>query len=249
MLREIGWRAEAIDGGYRSYRRLVNGLLYDQTLPHRIVLLDGSTGTAKTDLLAALKRIDVQTLDLEGLANHRGSLLGERPGGQPDQKAFESGIAAVLAQADPDRPLVIEAESSKIGVRNLPPALWRAMCAAPRIRIEAPFEARVSYLTRAYDDILSNPEKMREKLLPLIKIRGRPVLDGWLSALDAGDKAGLTAALMAQHYDLSYAKAQRPAQALITLNDLGAAALDAAAAKIKTILDQMKDSPGEPAVK
>ena len=88
MLKEIGWRSETVQGGYRTYRRLVNDYLYDTALRHRLVLIDGNTGTAKTDLLHVLAERGWQVLDLEGAAHHRGSLLGGM-GEQPSQKAFE----------------------------------------------------------------------------------------------------------------------------------------------------------------
>ena len=121
LLREIGWRSETVAGGYRSYRRLVHRALYDTPLDRRVVLLDGYTGTAKTDLLRLLAARGEQVIDLEGLANHRGSVLGLRPGGQPAQKGFETRIAAALVALDPARPVIIEAESTKIGELSLPP--------------------------------------------------------------------------------------------------------------------------------
>jgi hypothetical protein len=77
-------------------------------------------------------------------------------GGQPSQKAFESALALALSRLDPARPVVIEAESSKIGRLMVPPQLWSAICAAPRLRIEAPLPARAAYLTRAYADLLDD---------------------------------------------------------------------------------------------
>ncbi|MGB1034867.1 MAG: tRNA 2-selenouridine(34) synthase MnmH, partial [Primorskyibacter sp.] len=136
MLQQIGWRAQVLGGGYRTYRRLVKHALYDTAVPHRLVLLDGDTGTAKTALLHRLAARGVQVIDLEGLANHRGSLLGGL-GPQPSQKAFESALAAALAQADPTRPVLLEAESNKIGSRIIPPTLWTAMRTAPRIEVKA----------------------------------------------------------------------------------------------------------------
>ena len=192
MLQQIGWRAEVIDGGYRTYRRLVKRYLYDDPLPHRLIALEGYTGTAKTDLLAILQARGVQVLDLEGLANHRGSLLGERPGGQPSQKAFESELAAQLCGLDPARPVVVEAESSKIGERILPPSVWNALKSAPRIEVVAPIDARTAYLTRAYDDILSDGARLKDRLTPLRLYRGHAVVDGWFELIDAGDKAGVT---------------------------------------------------------
>ncbi|QQA42947.1 tRNA 2-selenouridine(34) synthase MnmH [Pelagovum pacificum] len=209
MLNQIGWRADSVDGGYRTYRRLVHDALYGPALPHRIVLIDGYTGTAKTDLLHLLTERGHQVLDLEGLANHRGSLLGGMPGGQPLQKGFESRIAGVLDPFDPEKPVIVEAESNKVGELLVPPALWAAMKAAPRIEVTAPIAARTAYLTRAYDDILSDAGRLTEKLRPLVQHRGRDVVEGWLTLLAEGDKPALTRALMEQHYDLAYAKSRK----------------------------------------
>ncbi|WP_037310371.1 tRNA 2-selenouridine(34) synthase MnmH [Ruegeria halocynthiae] len=243
MLQQIGWRAEVIEGGYRTYRRLVNRFLYNDPLPHRLIALDGYTGTAKTDLLEHLKQRGVQVLDLEGLANHRGSLLGEMPGGQPSQKAFESDLAADLCRLDPARPVVVEAESSKIGALILPPSLWAALRAAPRIQVSAPIEARTDYLVTAYDDILSNADRLRERLSPLRAHRGHEVVDGWLTLIEAGDKQGMTRALMEQHYDPAYAKSSRVRTAeiiaRIDATALDGAGLHATATRIQQVLDQL----------
>ena len=209
LLQQIGWRAEVIAGGYQTYRRLVKAYLYDTPMVHHLVALDGYTGTAKTDLLKLAQARGVQVLDLEGLANHRGSLLGGMSGPQPSQKAFETELAAQLIRMDPARPVLIEAESSKIGERIIPPALWNAMKVAPRIQITAPVDARCRYLVQAYDDILSNAVKLRSKLEPLRAHRSNAVVDHWLALIAAGDKPALTQSLMEQHYDPSYAKSRQ----------------------------------------
>ena len=240
MLKEIGWRAETIQGGYQSYRRLVHAALYDGTLPHRVVLLDGFTGTAKTDLLPLVARAGGQVIDLEGLANHRGSLLGARPGGQPGQKAFESALAGAIAGLDPARPVLIEAESNKIGERLIPPALWAAMKDAPRIELRAPLEARAAYLADAYDDILADGDRLWGLLSGLRRLRGGEVLDGWKALIDADDRRALTSALMAQHYDPAYAKSRTAIGAerlaVLDLPDLGPATLADTAARIVELL-------------
>ncbi len=243
MLQQIGWRAEVVDGGYRTYRRLVNRYLYDDPLPHRLIALDGYTGTAKTDLLATLHARGVQVVDLEALANHRGSLLGEKPGGQPSQKAFESAVAAAFCKLDPARPVIVEAESSKIGERILPPSLWSALRSAPRIEIHASIAARTDYLVSAYNDILSDAERLRDRLSPLRFHRGHEVVDEWLSLIDAGDKHALTRALMEQHYDPAYAKSRKAHKALavarIDVPALDDKALQVAAKRIEDFLDQI----------
>ena len=246
MLGEIGWRAETITGGYQSYRRLIHSALYETNLPNHVVLLDGNTGTAKTEILGRLAARGVQVIDLEGLANHRGSLLGEMPGGQPSQKRFESRLACALLRLDPARPVLMEAESNKIGARILPPTLWAAMKAAPRFEITAPANARADYLTRAYDDILSDGPGMIDRLAPLVRVRGREVIDGWSDLVAAGDKRALTRALISQHYDPAYAKSRRDrdtvAEARIETQSLDDAGQDRVASEIEALLETGPDT-------
>ena len=246
MLKEIGWRAETIAGGYKTYRRLVTAQLYDAPLGLRLVQLGGYTGTAKTDLLERLRARGVQVVDLEGLAHHRGSLLGDRPGGQPSQKAFESALAREILALDPARPVIVEAESSKIGEVNLPPALWAAMKAAPWIEVSAPIAARTAYLVDAYADILADGAALREKLAPLKRHRGRALVEHWFDRIAAGDKAGLVESLMVDHYDPAYATSMKSVapdiRARITTEALDQSALDKAAAKIEAALASLGPS-------
>ena len=249
ILQQIGWRADTIQGGYRTYRRLVSAALYDSPLPHRLILLDGYTGTAKTDILARLALRGVQVVDLEGLARHRGSLLGGMPGGQPSQKWFESSLASAFAALDPARPVLVEAESSKVGERSLPPMVWQAMCAAPRLVIEAPVAARAEWLLTAYADMIADPEGLKTRLLPLRQHRPGPVVGGWLALIDKGDFRGLTLALMEQHYDLAYAKSRKSADrvqaGVVSVTSLDDAGRDAAADQLAALIaaDPLRNVP------
>lgn len=209
LLSEIGWRADTVKGGYTSFRRLVKARLYDDPLAHRFILLDGYTGTAKTEILPRLAARGVQVIDLEGLAGHRGSLLGDMPGGQPSQKAFETRLATALCQLDPARPVVIEAESSKIGRIVLPASVWAAMLAAPRIVIQAPEAARAAYLATAYREVIEDPQVVKTKLEPLRRLRGHATVDRWIALSQQGALVDLSHALMVDHYDPSYAKSRR----------------------------------------
>lgn len=240
MLGQIGWRADLVAGGYQTYRRLVHRYLYTDSLPHRFIALDGYTGTAKTDMLHVLQARGVQMLDLEGLAGHRGSLLGAMAAPQPSQKSFESQLAIALTRLDPAQPVLIEAESSKIGTRIIPPSLWNAMKTAPRIEITASINARAAYLVQAYDDILSDGDRMCDLLSHLRAYRGHAIVDGWLALIAAGDKPGLTRALMEQHYDPAYDKSRKVSCATQTVK-VAAASLDASglqetAAKIQAAM-------------
>lgn len=225
ILREIGWRADTIAGGYQSFRGCVHDTLYETPLPHRLILLDGDTGTAKTALLPRLAARGIQTLDLEGMAGHRGSLLGAMPGGQPEQRGFETALAAAFAGLDPTRPTIIEAESNKIGNRILPPSLWAAMIKAPRITLNIAMPARVAYLASAYADVLRDPDTVRTRLAGLRRLRGHATVDRWQALQDTGDYAGLAKALMVDHYDPAYAKS-RACETRHILAEISSDALD-----------------------
>lgn len=236
ILREVGWRAETLEGGWRSWRRLVVGQLYDEPFPAPVVLLDGNTGTGKTDILASLAARGVQVIDLEGLANHRGSLLGAREDGQPSQKMFEGRLAMAIARLDSTRPVVIEAESSRIGRITLPPSLWKAMRAAPRMVLEVPLEERARYLVRAYADVIADRDRLLPRIEALRPYQPREVIDGWRQMVSEGRFEALAADLMARHYDARYARQRArfdvPVRH-IAHDDLSPGGIEAAAAKVE----------------
>ncbi len=243
LLSEIGWRSDVIKGGYKTYRRLVVDMIHRRALPHRFVQLGGYTGTAKTELLPLLAARGVQVIDLEGLANHRGSLLGDM-GEQPSQKAFEGALAGLLCRLDPSRPVVVEAESSKIGNLLIPPSLWEGMKQAPWVEVSAPIAARTDYLVHAYDDILSDTDALQTKLAPLRTHRGEALVSRWLGLSAAGDKRALTQSLMEDHYDLAYAKSMKAmspnVMARIETDGLSPAHLDDVAGQIAAVLQVME---------
>lgn len=206
ILSQIGWRVDLIDGGYKAYRALVASALYDTPFPCPVVLLDGNTGSAKTDLLHRLAKRGAQVLDLEGLAHHRGSLFGAMPGGQPSQKAFESALASAISQLDPASVVVVEAESSKVGNCRLPPMLWKAMAAAKRLEIVAPVPARAHYLVTAYADLVSDTARLSAVIDRLRPSHSADQIAAWQGMAATGAYKPLAASLMAEHYDPRYNK-------------------------------------------
>jgi tRNA 2-selenouridine synthase len=232
ILAQVGWRVGLIDGGYKSYRRMISKAMHDEVLPHKFILIDGPTGTAKTDLLAALKTAGAQVIDLEGIFAHRGSLLGAVSRPQPSQKMAEGDLAMQLAQLDPTKPVFLEAESSKIGDRLVPPAVWTAMCAAPRIRVNASIPARAEYLTRAYSDLIDDPEALIARLEPLRHLQSRELVEHWIELAKVGAFSTLAAELMELHYDSRYEKsASRYEYDLLGTIDLGEKIDEAALAR------------------
>jgi len=233
ILKAVGWRVSVLDGGYKSYRRRVVADLYDGSVEAPLALLDGDTGTAKTALLDRVAAKGVQTLDLEGAAHHRGSLFGWREGGQPGQKAFESRVWEGLRRADPARPVLVEAESAKIGQLQVPPALWAAMEAAPRIVVSAPLEARAAFLADAYRDIVADVPRLLDRIDALKPFQGGTRIAHWRALAEAGDMETLAAELMAHHYDPAYARErsrhERPVVARLETEKLDEDGLEALA--------------------
>lgn len=204
ILKQIGWRADTITGGYQSYRRMVAGAMHDTPLAHRLVVLEGNTGTAKTEILHLLSKQGIQMVDLEGLANHRGSVFGAMDHAQPSQKFFEGQLAAAFLQHNPEKPVLVESESSKIGRLIVPSSIWSAMKTAPRIAISATLAERAQYLLTAYADILENVDQINGRLAVLIPHQGRERVEHWQGLASQGDFRQLTIELMEQHYDPSY---------------------------------------------
>src|SRR5262245_43867646 len=174
ILREVGWDAHTLPGGYKAYRRWVVQQL--ETVPQgfQFSVVHGPTGSGKSRLLAALRRSGAQVLDLEALAAHRGSVLGglpDRP--QPSQKMFESSLLHELSGLDKDRPVYVEGESKKIGQLQVPEALIARMRASPCVRLETGIETRVALLLDEYEHFLEDRQNLRRQLDCLVSLHGR----------------------------------------------------------------------------
>lgn len=205
ILAQVGWSTGRLDGGYKNYRRQVLADLdtLPDTLQFRVVC--GPTGSGKSRLLHVLQEQGAQVLDLEALAQHRGSLLGNLPDEpQPSQKMFESRIWDVLRRCDPKRPVFVEAESKKIGLLSTPERLLERMRASECLLIEAPVESRVQLLMEDYAHFLSDPALLIERLTPLMPLHGRQVLDHWQQLAQEGHWVELVEKLLTQHYDPAY---------------------------------------------
>lgn len=233
ILRQIGWRVQVLEGGYKAYRRLVQGMVYDLPFPAPVMLLDGGTGSAKTEILGRVAARGGQVIDLEALAQHRGSLFGAE-GTQPAQKLFESRLAWALLALDPARPVLIEAESNRIGQLRLPPALWHAMQAAPRVQITAPVAARAAYSLRAYHDFIDAPDRLLAVIHAMRPYQPAARIAEWSSMVASGNFAALANSLITTHYDPAYQRMRRGqgAELEIELPDLSDDAQDMAADRL-----------------
>ena len=199
MLGFSGFEIITLEGGYKAFRQWVRQTL---AIPKQIVLLGGMTGTAKTDILHALAQQGEQVLDLEGLANHRGSSFGALclpP--QPSTEQFENLLAVRWQQFDAKRPIWIEAESRNVGACRVPPELFGQMEKAFAVEITRPVTERVALLVDIYGqaetaDLVAATERIRKRL-------GGQRTQEAIAFIESGDLAPAVEILLS-YYDRAY---------------------------------------------
>ena len=229
ILSQVGWRVGVLAGGYRTWRRAVVGALLEDDAPFNLVLIDGETGSGKTEIIRRLSALGAQAIDLEGLAAHKGSVFGaETHAAQPPQKLFESSLFDALSRLDPARPVFVEAESSRIGRINLPKRFWSSMRRAPRLLIRAGAQARARHILSAYRDFISADAAIDDAIGRLRPFHAKETIEAWLALSAAGAHEALARELMRDHYDPLYDRA-RKREARAPLAEIDAGALDAAA--------------------
>ncbi len=205
VLAQIGFRVNVLEGGYVGYRRALLAEL--EALPRRIDLrvVCGTTGSGKSRLLRALAARGAQVVDLEALAEHRGSVLGLLPGAtQPTQKHFDTRLGAALRQLDPACTVYIESESRTIGRLRVPETLLETMRAAPCIALDLDLDARVALLLDEYAHFANDVESFCARLEALRAMRGHEVVNAWQEAARGGQVDQVVRDLLVMHYDPIY---------------------------------------------
>ncbi len=232
ILNQVGWGAHKLEGGYKQYRRDVLQRLETLPVTLNFNVLCGPTGSGKSRFLQALADTGHQVLDLEALAQHRGSVLGQLPEApQPTQKWFESTLLQTLAQMDPARPVYVESESRRIGRLSVPASLLQTMHGGHCLSIETPAPVRVNALLEDYPHFIADKSLLETQLDLLQPFHARKTLEDWRELIEAGDFSSLVGNLLANHYDPAYFRALEKNYAdlgkavSISLPDLSADAL------------------------
>ncbi len=203
MVQYLGLPISRLEGGYKAFRSYIRSL-WEQ--PHQpVVILGGMTGTGKTEFLHHLAEAGESMLDLEGLANHRGSAFGaygQPP--QPTQQMFENLIGWTWSTFPPGQPVWIESESIRIGKVRVPDSLWERMRPAPVVELVVSMKKRMERLLRDYGDfefslLAEAVEKIRKRL-------GNSYADQSLAALEQGEISACFAILLEHYYDHCYKK-------------------------------------------
>ncbi len=210
VLAQVGWNTAQLLGGYKQFRRHVIRDL--ETLPHQFQyhVISGGTGSGKSHLLHALANQGAQVIDLEALAQHRGSVLGVLPGQpQPSQKTFETKLWDNFRAFSPERPVYIEAESSKVGMLSLPKVLVERMRASHSLRIEVPHPVRIKLLMEDYAHFLQNPMLLLQRLSLLLELHGSETITRWYEMVQKEQWKSLVDELITYHYDPAYKRSYR----------------------------------------
>ncbi len=205
IMKEIGWRVSQLEGGYKFYRNDISKKLQILSPKLKIILISGKTGTGKTKLLNKIKSNSGQILDLEGIACHKGSLLGkDLKNKQPSQKLFESLLYGALKNINLKKHIYLEAESSKIGNLHIPQPLWKKMLVSKKINIETTLESRIKFLLNDYK-YAQLDDKFFKPLIDGLKRRiSKKVIDDWKFYIKNKDWKQLTESLLTNHYDPAY---------------------------------------------
>ena len=194
-----GFDIEVIDGGYKAYRAEVHKGL---SIPsHQFLVLGGRTGSGKTQLLQHLAEAGEQIIDLEGLANHKGSAFGWiGEDNQPTTEQFENELYEVLRTLDPTRRVWLENESRGIGHVYLPvefmDQLQKSMLMNIRVGQPSRVQRLVSMYARNKDELVASFEKIEKKL-------GGQHLKAAVTALHQGDFER-AAEIALVYYDKAY---------------------------------------------
>ena len=178
----------------------------------RCVAVGGATGSAKGKVLDALEALGAQVVDLEGLARHRGSILGALPGAeQPTQKGFESALYEAIRGFDGDKPVFVELESPKVGRLDVPRPVFKRLASAPVVEVVLPMNERVKWIRSGYahfEDGGAGTEKLRRLLDFCAPTAGKKAVARWNDFVDAGDWDGFVEAMLEDHYDPGYDRAR-----------------------------------------
>ena len=205
VLRSIGWGALQLEGGYKSWRGQVIADLLALPAQFRYHVICGRTGSGKSRLLEALAETGAQVLDLEKLAAHKGSVLGDLPDEpQPAQKLFESRIWAGLSGFDASRPVYVEAESKKVGNLRVPQSLIECMWTGSCFEVVTPAHLRAQLLREEYAHLIANQALLFHKLDCLKALHSTAQIEAWKNLAYAARWDEFVADMLQNHYDPAY---------------------------------------------
>lgn len=199
LLASHGYTVYQLTGGQKAYKAFVR---QQAQRAHQFIVLGGKTGCGKTKILQELQKQGEQVLDLESLAQHKGSVFGGLgQNQQPSQEQFIIDCCTMLAQFDAQRPIWVEKESYKIGNLSLPAELWYPLQQAPIIYIDLPKTERIQFLLQEYGT--HDTTALKTCIQMLQKKIGSPQVKNLCALVDKNQKEKV-ADLLLDYYDKLY---------------------------------------------
>ena len=237
FLNLAGIPAVQVVGGFKAFRTHVLEFL-EKGEWGRLFVLRGLTGVGKTRLLKRLEADGYPILDLEGLANHRGSAFGALGlTEQPGQKAFETALWEALRCIPPGGWALSEGESRNIGKLQLPEQVYKALQVETSLWLEAPLDLRVQMILEDYPAQDDAKEAFVRPLEALKRRLGKERVAGFLQLLEDGEWEELVRQLMVDYYDPLY-KYRKPDQCL----DIEFSSEDEGVSRLKVAINQLLDA-------
>ena len=222
LLNFYGFDIYLLEGGYKAYR---NWVLEQFDKPYDFNIVGGYTGSGKTELLKALHESGHAIIDLEGLANHKGSAfgaLGQPP--QPKQEMFENLLATALDQ-NREKIFWLEDESQRIGALNIPHGFWNTMRTKPVCFMDIPFEQRLDFICSGYGSI---EKEFLINSIVRIKKRLGPMETKTAIGFLVEDDVNECFRILLSYYDKTYLKALQSRENLASLlNKIACSGVDA----------------------
>lgn len=206
----MGMTVYRLQGGYKAYRRKVVEY-FEQGFNKHVVVLRGNTGVGKTEILRKLRAHGYPAIDLEKLANNRGSVFGAIGlGDAPSQKTFESMLFEEIKQFSEYDYVIVECESRRIGRVTVPERFFEGMQSGTQILVYDSLEHRVARLVEEYTQFPDSIPQIRMALDRLVKLLGHDRIDQYHELLNQKELGEFTRRLLVEYYDKLYGYPNEP---------------------------------------
>ncbi len=207
----VGVQSKVVAGGYKAYRQLA---IESFQKPFSIIRLGGNTGSGKSEVLRALENCEEQFIDLEMLANHKGSAFGGLGlSAQPTTEQFQNDLFEKILLLDHTKRIWVEDESLAVGKIFLPEPFWRKMLTSPIIKMQVDKEIRVKRLVNEYGN--SNHDEFLEAMKNISKRLGGQNFLAAKEKLEEGDMDSTISILLDHYYDKAYQRSAEKKNVLI----------------------------------
>lgn len=211
LLNSLGHRIYQLEGGYKAYRRYVLDNLEHLINCKKVVVIHGNTGVGKTELLKILQQRCYPAVDLEEMANSRGSIFGTVGLGKPRrQKDFDALLFNRLMEIK-DEYIIVESESPRVGRVYLPKTLVKRMREGIHILVECSLETRVNRIVKEYVGLEGENEirEIEDSIRRLEGELGKSTTRHLLESLERRDYQGIVRVLLEKHYDPKYLHSEK----------------------------------------